>query len=155
MMASTTEATKTEPLGSTLLLNSGIQPSLPISHSAPGARKGPKTVSPQRPKMIDGTAASRSTTKETGPASRLCRYCVRQRATPIATGTAMAMARIDDNTVVQKSPAIPKRSSLPATVQLREVRKLSWSARRLGSARAKQEKAHEKDEQDDRSARRW
>ena len=86
--------------------------------------------------MIDGTAASRSTTKETGPAARLCRYCVRQSATPTAIGTAIAMARIEDKTVVQSSPAIPKARSAPLTVQLREVKKLSWLACRLGSARA-------------------
>ena len=125
MMASTTEATKTDPLGSTFLSKNGIQPSLLISHAAAGARNGPNTVNPQRPKMIDGTAASRSTTKETGPDTRLCRYCVMQRATPTATGTAIAIARTADKTVVQNKPAIPKRSSLPATVQLREVRKLS------------------------------
>ena len=123
-MASTAEATKTDPLGSTLLAKSGIQPSLLISHAAAGAKKGPNTVNPQRPKMIDGTAASMSTTKETGPATRLCRYCVMQRATPTATGTAMTIARIDDKTVVQNNPAIPNRSSLPATVHSREVRKL-------------------------------
>ena len=53
MMASTTEATNTDPLGSTFSLSSGIQPSLLVSHSAAGARNGPRTISPHRPKMMD------------------------------------------------------------------------------------------------------
>src|SRR5512133_1778228 len=122
MMARTTDATNTDPLGSTLLLNSGIQPIVLINHSAAGARNGPKTINPQRPKMIDGTAASRSMMNEIGAAARLCRYWVKQSATPTATGTAMAIARIDERTVVQNNPATPNLSSLPTTVQLREVR---------------------------------
>src|SRR5687767_10671964 len=136
MIASTTAATNTDPLGSMFSLNSGIQPTLLATHSAAGARKGPRTISPHRPKMIDGTAASRSTTKETGPDARLWRYWVRQSATPTAIGTAMAIASTEDKTVVQNIPAMPKARSAPLTVQLREVRKLSWLACRLGSASA-------------------
>src|SRR5829696_4990231 len=119
MMASTTEATKTEPLGSTLRLNRGIQPSLSASHSAAGARNGPSTMRPHRPKMIDGTAASRSTTKDTGPDARRCRYWVRHRATPTATGTAMTIASTEDRTVVQNKPAIPNRNWIVSGEQLR------------------------------------
>src|SRR6478736_10581287 len=104
MMASTTDATNTEPFGSTLRLSIGNQPKWLISHAAAGARKGPSTLRPQSPKMIEGTAASRSTTKDTGPDARTCRYWVRQRATPTATGTAKIMASIEDSTVVHSSP---------------------------------------------------
>ena len=93
--------------------------------------------------MIEGTAASRSTTKETGPEARLCRYWVRNRATPTATGTARTIATIELSTVVHSSPAMPKLSWSPATTQLREVRKLSWLRSRLGRARAEQEHADE------------
>ena len=99
--------------------------------------------------MIDGTAASRSTTKETGPDTRLCRYCVMQRATPTATGTAIAMARTADKTVVQNKPAIPKRSSSPATVQLREVRKLSCICLQAGKRKCQQKDADKKYEKND------
>ena len=71
---------------------------------------GAITVMPQRPKMIDGTAASRSTTKASGFASRLGAYCVMHRATPIEIGTASSMAKAELSTVVQSRPAMPKAS---------------------------------------------
>src|SRR4029453_16955978 len=136
MMARTTDATNTDPLGSTLLLNNGIQPIALINHWAAGDRNGPRTINPQRPKMIEGPAASKSTTNEIGAAARLCRYWVRHSATPTAIGTAIAIARIEERTGVQSSPKMPNRSSLPATVQFRDVKKSSWFACKLGSARA-------------------
>ena len=62
------------------------------------------------------------------------------------------MARTEVRTVVQSSPAIPKRSSSPATVQFREVRKLSWFGLQAGQRESQQEDADEEHQQDDDQA---
>ena len=81
---------------------------------------------PHRPKMIDGTAASRSTSAAAGRASRLGAYWVRNSATPIAIGTAMSIATVAMITVTQSRSAMPNRRVPPSTSQTREVRKFAW-----------------------------
>src|SRR6478736_3128494 len=76
--------------------------------------------------MIDGTAASRSTTADKGLARRLGAYWVRKRATPIAIGTAITIATVALISVTHSRSAIPNFRVGPSTSQTRGVRKLAW-----------------------------
>ena len=68
----------------------------------------PKTMPPHRPKTIEGTAASKSTTNATGLASFLGASWVINRAMPTESGTAMSRASRDEMTVVHSRAWIPK-----------------------------------------------
>ncbi len=71
---------------------------------------------PHSPKMIDGTAASRSTTAPNGRASRFGAYWVRNTAMPTATGTASTSALTELSTVTMSRSRIPNASLLGSLV---------------------------------------
>ena len=70
-------------------------PKLSASHSSAGLRNGTSTVTPHRPKITDGTAASRLIMAPTGPRSFLGSSTTVASAIPMAAGTARMSARID------------------------------------------------------------
>ena len=70
-----------------------------------GCSFGASTKMPHSPKMIDGTAASRSTITLNGRASRFGAYWVRNTAIPIETGTASASAKTELSTVTMNRVA--------------------------------------------------
>src|SRR6266567_7829142 len=90
---------------------------------------------PQMPYTIEGIAASRSTTKATGRATRLGAYWVMNSAMPTAIGTASSMATTELSTVVQSMSTMPKRNGADeSTCHAREVKKLTLSSRIDGTA---------------------
>ena len=99
--------------------------------------------------MIDGTAASRSTTKETGPDTRLCRYCVRQRATPTATGTAMAIARTADKHGGPEQARDPKAKLVAGDRPVTRGEEVVLVCPQAGQRKCQQEDADEKHEEND------
>src|SRR5690242_15402409 len=87
--------------------------------------------------MIDGTAASRSTTAPKGRASRLGAYWVRNTAIPIATGTASTSALTELSTVTMSRSRIPNASLFGSLVlNLALVKKFAWLTRNDGTARS-------------------
>jgi len=88
------------------------------------------------PKMIDGTAASRSTIAPNGRDSRAGAYWVRNTAIPTATGTANTSAKVELSAVTMNKSRIPN-AKLCGLVVLNSalVKKFAWFARNDGTAR--------------------
>ena len=108
-----------------------------MRNSATGRRWGASTKIPHNPKMIDGTAASRSTIAPNGRASRAGAYWVRNTAIPTATGTANTSANDELSTVTVNRSRIPN-DSFAGSLVLKSalVKKFAWFARNDGTARS-------------------
>ena len=97
---------------------------------------GASTKIPHNPKMIDGTAASRSTIAPNGRDSRAGAYWVRNTAIPTAIGTANTSADIELSTVTMNKSRIPNaRCSAVVVSNSALVKKFAWFARSDGMAR--------------------
>ena len=117
-------------------LNRNNQPRLRLRNAAIGSSLGASTKIPHNPKMIDGTAASRSTIAPNGRASRFGAYWVRNTAIPTATGTASTSALIELSTVTMNKSRIPNAScSASVVLNWALVKKFAWFARNDGTAR--------------------
>src|ERR1700739_4823401 len=119
-------------------LNKNSQPRLRLRNAANGSILGASTKIPHNPKMIDGTAASRSTIAANGRASRFCAYWVRNTAIPTATGTATSKAVTELSTVtMNRSRMANARWSALVVLNSALVKKFAWFARNDGTARTR------------------
>src|ERR1700739_1684513 len=117
-------------------LNKNSHPRLRFRNAANGWIFGASTKIPHSPKMIDGTAASRSTIAANGRASRFGAYWVRNTAIPTAIGTASSSALTELSTVTMNKSRMPNaRWSAFVVLNSALVKKLAWFARNDGTAR--------------------
>src|SRR5579875_283499 len=136
--ASTTPAVNTvpPPTNDTLpFLNRNNQPRSRLSNSSNGSSCGASTKIPHSPKMIEGTAASRSIIAPNGRDNCAGAYWVRNTAIPTATGTANTRANNELSNVTMNRSRIPNaRFSGSVVSNWALVKKFVWFARSDGTA---------------------
>jgi hypothetical protein len=137
------------PVSRNSALNKSNHPRLRLRNTATGSSLGASTKIPHGPKMIDGTAASRSTIAANGRDSLAGAYWVRNTAIPTAIGTASTRAHIELNTVTMNKSRTPNARWLASTVSNTAlVKKFAWLASQRRDDTNQKEYRDQKDRDD-------